>query len=84
VKTAKAVALTYDRKQFAPQVSAKGHGRDAQKILQLAEDAGVEIVQDESLAALLEANTAVGDYIPIWCWEAVARVLAFVLAEEKK
>ncbi len=84
MKTAKAVALTYADREFAPRVSAKGCGRDALTILELARDAGVEIVQDEPLATLLEENTAVGDYIPLWCWEAVARVLAFVLAEEKR
>jgi len=80
----RAVALTYADRGFAPQVSAKGRGRDAQTILELAREAGVEIVQDEPLATLLEENVAVGDYIPLWCWEAVARVLAFVLAEEKR
>ena len=44
----------------------------------------MEIVEDTALAALLDAEVKPGDFIPPWCWEAVAKILAFVLSEEKK
>ena len=63
---------------------AKGRGRDAEKIIALARDAGIEIVEDTALAALLDAGVKPGEFIPPWCWEAVARILAFVLSKEEQ
>jgi len=63
---------------------AKGRGRDAEKIITLAREAGIEIVEDTALAALLDAGVKPGDFIPQWCWEAVAKILAFVLSKEKR
>jgi flagellar biosynthesis protein len=79
-KTASAIA--YNPDQPAPKVIAQGRGREAERILEEAKKAGVEIVEDSSLAALLETSTKVGDYIPEWCWEAVARILAFIQKKE--
>jgi flagellar biosynthesis protein len=63
-------------------ITASGRGREAEQLIALARDAGIRIVEDPVLAALLDAGKA-GDYIPIWCWEAVAKILAFVLLKEK-
>ncbi len=79
----KASALAYDAEDFAPRVLAKGRGREAERIAELAAAAGVQIVEDAALAALLDA-AEVGAYIPADCWKAVAAVLAFVLAEEER
>jgi flagellar biosynthesis protein len=49
----------------------------------LAREAGIEIVEDAALAALLDAGVRPGDWIPPWCWEGVAKVLAFVLSKEE-
>ena len=76
-----ASAISYDRRDGAPRIVAKGRGREAERIVELAAEAGVEIVEDAALAALLDAAD-VGAFIPQDCWEAVAAVLAFVLAEE--
>ena len=62
---------------------AKGRGWQAEKIIALAREAGIEIVEDTALAALLDAGVKPGDFIPQWCWEAVARILAFVLSKEE-
>jgi flagellar biosynthesis protein len=80
----KAAALEYRPEDGVPRLLAKGRGRDAQRILALAREAGVEIVEDSTLAALLDAGVKPGEWIPPWCWEAVARILAFVLVKEKK
>jgi len=81
-KEKKAAAIAYNPPQPAPQLVAAGRGRDAALILAEARKAGIAIVEDPGLAAMLEAARP-GDYIPFWCWEAVARILAFVLAKEK-
>ena len=63
---------------------AKGRGWEAERIVALAREAGIEIVEDTALAALLDAGVKPGDFIPPWCWEAVAKILAFVLSEEER
>ena len=80
----KASALAYNRDEGVPRLLAKGKGWEAERIIALAREAGVEIVEDTALAALLDAGVKPGDFIPPWCWETVARILAFVLSEEEK
>jgi len=79
----KASAIAYNDEEGIPRLLAKGKGRDAEKIISLAKEAGIEIVEDSSLAALLDAGVKPGDFIPTWCWEAVAKILAFVLLKEE-
>jgi flagellar biosynthesis protein len=80
----KAQAIAYNQEEGVPRLLAKGRGREAEKILALAKEAGIEIVEDSSLAALLDAGVKPGDFIPPWCWEAIAKILAFVLSKEKE
>ena len=80
----KAQAIAYNEEEGIPRLLAKGRGRDAERILALAKEAGIEIVEDSSLAALLDAGVKPGDFVPPWCWEAVAKILAFVLSKEGK
>jgi flagellar biosynthesis protein len=78
----KASAVSYVPNDPAPILVASGRGREAERIIALARNAGIQIVEDPVLAALLDAGKA-GEYIPVWCWEAVAKILAFVFAKEK-
>ena len=80
----KAQAIAYNEKERIPRLLAKGRGREAERILALARKAGIEIVEDCSLAALLDAGVKPGDFVTPWCWEAVAKILAFVLSKEEK
>jgi len=80
----KASALAYNKEEGVPRLLAKGRGREAERIIALAKEAGIEIVEDTALAALLDAGIEPGDFIPPWCWEAVAKILAFVLSKEEK
>ncbi|BCR06589.1 flagellar biosynthetic protein FlhB [Desulfuromonas versatilis] len=74
----KAVALLYDRSRGdAPQVVAGGKGSVAQKIIETARKAGVEVVEDGDLLELL-ARVPVGQEIPLELYQAVAEILAFV------
>jgi type III secretion system FlhB-like substrate exporter len=78
-----ASAIGYKSEDPAPRLLAAGQDREAERIIALAREVGIEIVEDPPLAALL-AGVKTGDIIPVWCWEAAAKILAFVLAKDKK
>ena len=77
-----ASAIGYSPGDPAPALLASGRGREAEQIIAIAEKAGVTVVEDAALAALLDTWADVhvkpGDFIPPWCWEATAKILAFV------
>lgn len=74
-----AVALRYEEGAMtAPRVVAKGTDLLAQRIRQLAQQAGVPIVQRPPLARALYAAVEVGREIPPAFYRAVAEVLAYV------
>jgi flagellar biosynthesis protein len=60
-----------------------GRGREADRIIEIARKAGVVIIEDPALAFLLDTGVKPGEFIPPQCWEAVARILAFILEREK-
>ena len=70
-----AVALRYDGKG-APRVTASGHGKVADRILELATEHEVPYQQNAELAQLL-SQVELGDEIPQALYVAVAEVLAF-------
>ncbi|MBW1720721.1 MAG: EscU/YscU/HrcU family type III secretion system export apparatus switch protein [Deltaproteobacteria bacterium] len=73
----KAVALKYDAvKDNAPKVTAKGGGLIAERIIELAGQAGIPIREDPDLVgALMELDLL--DEIPPELYQAVAEILAF-------
>ncbi len=74
-----AVALAYRPGEMdAPQVVAKGMNRIAQKIKQIAIEAGVPLIEDRALAQSLYKQVEVGGSIPYDLYEAVATILAHV------
>jgi flagellar biosynthetic protein FlhB len=79
-----AVALKYEPGKSAPRVVAKGVGHVAARIRVQAETDQVPIVQDVPLARALHAACEIGDEIPTELYNAVARVLAFVMALQKR
>lgn len=70
-----AVALRYDGRN-APRVTAKGRGKVAEQILELAAEAGVPVREDPDLTLLL-AQVELGDEVPPELYVAVAQVIAF-------
>jgi len=72
----RAAALRYDTGGQAPKVTASGRGLVAERILEVAREAGVPIRSD---AALTEALTAleIGAEVPEEMWQAVAETLAW-------
>ena len=70
-----AVALDYQRGvQPAPKVIAKGKGELAAKIIEIAEEHGIEIKKDEDLVTILEA-VEIDEFIPMEAFSAVAEIL---------
>lgn len=74
-----AVALKYDTAtMIAPRVVAKGKDYLAQRIRQMAVEAGIPIVERKPLARVLYKLAEVGQEIPAHLYKAVAEVLAYV------
>ena len=73
-----AVALEYHKGMVAPRVLAKGQDLVAQRIKDIAREAGVAIVENKPLARALYASTEIGDSVPQELYQAVAEVLAYV------
>ncbi len=74
-----AVALRYQAVRGAPRVVAKGGDHMAARIRQIAEQNRIPMVEDVPLARTLFQAVDVGREIPGDMFEAVARVLAFVM-----
>jgi flagellar biosynthetic protein FlhB len=75
-----AVAIRYEPGRSAPIVVAKGRGAIALRIREEAERHKVPIMKDIPLARGLHAACDLGQEIPVELYEAVARVLAVVMA----
>lgn len=73
-----AVALKYQKGMDAPLVIAKGQDLVAQKIKEIAREAGVTIVENKPLARSLFAMVDIGGSVPPELYKAVAEVLAYV------
>ena len=74
-----AVALKYNPDQHnAPVVVASGLGELAQRIVNIADEAGVPIFRDDSVAALLVMLNA-GETIPKELYQIVAAIYAEVV-----
>ena len=76
-KEQRAVALTYRSDVPAPFVSAKGRGRLASRLRQLAAEYEIPIVNDESITESLYVLD-IGDSIPEDLYQVVAELFAFV------
>jgi flagellar biosynthetic protein FlhB len=79
-----AVALQYERTMNSPRIVAKGADLIAQRIKDVAREAGVPIVENKPLARGLFQTAEVGDEIPIELYQAVAEVLAYVFSLKRR
>jgi len=80
----KAVALKYNKKKNnAPLVTAKGEGRTAQKIIQIAKESGVALKKDEDLVELL-SKVELDKEVPPQMYKAVAEIFTFLYKITKK
>ena len=73
-----AVALSRDREGDAnPKVVAKGHGKVAEQILEIAFERGVKVRSDSDLAEILQAVELESE-VPLVALAAVAEILTYV------
>jgi flagellar biosynthesis protein len=74
----KAVALRYDpERDNAPVVLAKGYGELAERIIKIAKERNIPIVEDKDLISAL-IRVEVFEEIPPELYRAVAKVLVFI------
>ena len=80
-----AVALLYKQGETAaPICLAKGVDKVALKIRQTAEEAKVPVIEDPPLARALYAAVEIDEAIPVGHYQAVAKIIGFVLNQAKK
>jgi flagellar biosynthetic protein FlhB len=73
-----AVALAYEEGMSAPRIVAKGAGYLAMCIKKVAEEHGVPVIEDRSVARFLYQKVEVGEEIPVVLYQAVAEIIALV------
>ena len=74
----KAVALRYDpEKDNAPVVFSKGYGELAERIIKIAKERNIPVVEDKDLISAL-IRVEVFEEIPPELYRAVAKVLVFI------
>jgi flagellar biosynthesis protein len=79
----KAAALKYDKTYEAPIVTAAGMGHIADKIIEKAKDSKVPVIYNKEMAELL-TNVDVGSEIPSELYDAVAKIIAYIIDNDKK
>ncbi len=80
----KAVALRYEKgKDTAPRVTAKGQGKIAEKILEIARQAGLPIKENADLVEVL-SRLELNSEIPAETYVVVAEILAWVYSLNEK
>lgn len=83
-KSGKAAALKYrEGKDSAPKLVAKGQGKVADKIIEIAKAHGIPIQEDRELVEFLSMLDLYQE-IPPELYKAVAEILAFVYSLNKK
>lgn len=76
----RAIALKYPEGVEAPIIMAKGEGRNAQIMLDEAEEKGIHIAEDAVLVDLL-GMSEVGTVVPEAAWKALAVIFSFILSD---
>ncbi|WP_127836520.1 EscU/YscU/HrcU family type III secretion system export apparatus switch protein [Clostridium prolinivorans] len=79
----KAAALKYDKTYEAPIVTAAGMGHIADKIIEKAKDSKVPVIYNKEMAELL-TNVDIGSEIPSELYDAVAKIIAYIIDNDKK
>jgi flagellar biosynthetic protein FlhB len=79
------IALRYDpSEREAPHVVAKGQGLMALRIREIAQEHEIPLYEEPWLARQLYRTCDIGDTVPVDLWQAVAKVLAYVRALDRK
>ena len=73
-----ALALRYPEWADAPYISAKAKGSVAQRLVEIADENDVPVVENAEMANVLSLQN-VGSFIPESTYEAIATIFAFVI-----
>ncbi len=77
-KKKKAIALRYDPdRDRAPKIVAKGEGSIAERIIKLAKENNIPVVEDTDLVNAM-INMEIYEEIPPELYKAIAQILVFV------
>lgn len=79
----KAVALKYPCGSDAPFIAAKAKGVLAQKLVEIAEEQKIPVVEDKIATDILTVEE-IGACIPEETWKIIAQIFAFVMDNNKK
>ncbi len=77
-----AVALRYPKDKEAPVIAAKETGYLARRMVQIAQENNIPVVQDQMLESVLSVQE-IGQCIPEHTWYAVAAIFASIARMEK-
>ena len=72
-----AVALSYTGDEPAPIIIANGRDELAKRMLEIAREHEIRVVEDPLLADIL-SDVEIGNCIPVETWEAVASIFAII------
>ena len=72
-----AVALKYPENAAAPLITAREKGILARRMVQIAEENGIPVVEDEITENVLSV-AEIGECIPECTWQAVAGIFAMI------
>ena len=73
-----AVALRYPEWADAPYISAKAKGSVAKRLVEIADENGVPVVENAEMANVLSLQN-VGSLIPESTYSAIATIFAFII-----
>lgn len=79
----KAVALSYPENAAAPIISASATGGLAERVIEIAEENNVPVVQNEILVNVL-SRQKIGTLVPEETWTVLAKIFAFVVQVDEK
>ena len=82
LKNLSAVALKYPLDAQAPLIAAKERGRLAKRMIEIAEENEIPVIEDDILENVLSIQD-VGQCIPEETWEAVASIFAYIIKVEQ-
>lgn len=79
----KAVALKYPEGAPSPFVTAAARGQAADRLVEIAKEQGIAVVENANLADVLTLEE-IGSYVPEETWGVLAGIFAFVLKAQGK
>jgi flagellar biosynthesis protein len=79
----KAAALVYPKGADAPLIAAKGRGELAKRLVAIAREHNIPVVNDADLTNVLTLYE-IGDYVPPATYEVLAGIFAFLTRMEQK